>query len=114
MREKNKTITSPGTTEEQMATQRGNPAQGTTKKHRTHSDHEKARTGYGQEEQAHWKKKQPDNDADGPAERTLLLLPLFVDSSINLSLDSYLCRICSIHRNLLKLNVQCCDDFDMT
>jgi manganese transport protein len=35
MREHNRTITHPGTTEEQMATQQGNPAQGTTKKHRT-------------------------------------------------------------------------------
>jgi Mn2+/Fe2+ NRAMP family transporter len=36
MREQqNKTINHPGTREEQMATQQGNPAQGTTKKHRT-------------------------------------------------------------------------------
>jgi manganese transport protein len=35
MREHNRTITHPGTTEEQMAAQQGNPAQVTTKKHRT-------------------------------------------------------------------------------
>jgi manganese transport protein len=35
MREHNRTITHPGTAEEQMATQQGNPAQGTTRKHRT-------------------------------------------------------------------------------
>jgi manganese transport protein len=35
MREQNKTITDPGTREDQMATQQGNPAPGTTKKHRT-------------------------------------------------------------------------------
>jgi manganese transport protein len=35
MREQNKTITRPGTREEQMATQQGTPAQGATKKHRT-------------------------------------------------------------------------------
>ena len=35
MREQNKTITAPATREEQMATQQGNQAQGTQKKHRT-------------------------------------------------------------------------------